>query len=477
MLTTPDQNTSAPKTKATCACDTIVASWAVKRARSACLGEAVYAHEGKSFCVMHYPNQNKVEVFRSKLQQKLDAADFNFCGIYFPEDINFADYQKLSDDKFCFVADADFSFAEFSGATFFYKTIFSEKVYFNQTNFIGVAWFSNATFNGTAHFRFATFGNITSFINATFSGLTSFKGAQFHSKTNFNNAQFKDYVIFKYCDINDLKYALSTGKIKHSYKQDIKMFGAYASLDFDSLQIEKPERLSFHSVKLRPHWFINTDPRKFEFIDVRWENDLKKEREASNSDRLLSIAYGQLAMNAEENNRYDEAMDFRKKSMETSLFSLQEKWREDWLKRRWGKYSFETFSWWWEYGTIRKLFSLTWWYRTLSSYGESPTRAAIALLLILFLSCVPYWFTGFASSKDTTPNNKGVPLRMIIEPKENKAKQFLATLVYSLETASLQKPEPRPVTTMARLFVGLETILAPLQAALLALAIRRKYMR
>jgi hypothetical protein len=290
-----------------------------------------------------------------------------------------------------------------------------------------------------------------SFWSVTFVNLVFFTSTKFEEEVIFSNAKFMDYVKFKECK-----------------------FSEQAVLTFDSLRIEKPERLSFHSVKLRPHWFINTDPRKFEFIDVRWDDDLVKEREASKSDRLLSIAYRQLAMNAEENNRYDEAVKFRYASMETTFLSSQKKWLEDWFKEHFGKWSFETFSWWWDI-TLSNVVSLDWWYRTLSSYGESPTRAAIVLLLLLVLSCAPYWITGFAPSKEDP--RKNAPVRVFLSPNQCQIEQAFATFAYSLETASLQKPEPRPVTPMARLFVGLETILAPLQAALLALAIRRKYMR
>ena len=47
----------------------------------------------------------------------------------------------------------------------------------------------------------------------------------------------------------------------------------------------------------------------------------------------------------------------------------------------------------------------------------------------------------------------------------------------SLGVASFQRPEPNAADTLTKLLVTLETILAPLQAALLALAIRRKFMR
>jgi hypothetical protein len=50
-------------------------------------------------------------------------------------------------------------------------------------------------------------------------------------------------------------------------------------------------------------------------------------------------------------------------------------------------------------------------------------------------------------------------------------------LLYSAGVMALQKPEPAPANKRAKLFVLLETILGPVQAALLALAIRRKFMR
>jgi hypothetical protein len=48
---------------------------------------------------------------------------------------------------------------------------------------------------------------------------------------------------------------------------------------------------------------------------------------------------------------------------------------------------------------------------------------------------------------------------------------------YSAAVMTFQRPDPRPATTAAHTVVLLQTILGPLQAALLALAIRRKFMR
>ena len=55
--------------------------------------------------------------------------------------------------------------------------------------------------------------------------------------------------------------------------------------------------------------------------------------------------------------------------------------------------------------------------------------------------------------------------------------KFSRALAYSAGVMTLQKPEPRPATIAGQTLVLLETVLGPVQAALLALAIRRKFMR
>lgn len=729
---------SIHQSKLMCACESVVKRKSLlARALKACSGEAIYIHEGKNFCVAHYPSQNKIEAFRVVIRQKIEIEDFNFCGVYFPETIDFSTYKKPSEEQFCFTSFADFRSATFSGEAHFLQTIFAQKAIFEMTTFEAKTIFSNTRFKDVAYFRsaifksatefistefnnvttlesatfqrevnflsarfiqkanfsYATFSNkaefqsvvfeggadfsetnfktnanfsnavfkateeeasfdiITesrkrgdstlqvykasvnfclanfgehakaTFISATFNASTSFDGAIFNSSSDFSKVTFASKVYFSSAEfhadayfekttfnsvarfpsskfmrftkfdsakfnadayfneatfgneLEDLAIFFSRAEFKananfyqatfnaRTYFESAEfnaeaifkeaIFGANANfyqatfnaltdfrkatfkgkadfimttfggltlffeitsgniinftnaqfkdyvrfkrndetrlvpnaaLKFDSLRIEKPEALSFHSTRLRPHWFINSDPRKFEFIEVEWNDDLANEREASKSDRLLSIAYRNLAINAEENHRYDEAMRFRSASMETSFYNLQEKWRDDWIKLRWKNFSHEAFFWWKEYVAIRKFFSLTWWYRTLSKYGESPARAASILFLILFLSAMPYRFVGFAPTKFLDQDKIGSPISAPSKSKDQVTKckclsDVAAAFVYSVETASLQKPEPRPTTTLARFFVGLETILAPLQAALLALAIRRKYMR
>ncbi len=66
------------------------------------------------------------------------------------------------------------------------------------------------------------------------------------------------------------------------------------------------------------------------------------------------------------------------------------------------------------------------------------------------------------------------------EDKQNLSTNFVEILCrwQSLTTATLQNVEYRkPLTFWGELWIILEKIFAPLQAALLALAIRRKFMR
>jgi len=48
--------------------------------------------------------------------------------------------------------------------------------------------------------------------------------------------------------------------------------------------------------------------------------------------------------------------------------------------------------------------------------------------------------------------------------------------LYSFKVSILQKPEPKPEGLLGSALVSLETVLGPAQAALLALALRRRFM-
>lgn len=405
MSISPNPESISPEIEAICACP--------KEARAACAGDAIYELESKKYCVMHYPSKDKAKAFWNELERKIDAEDYNFRGVYFPEGISFSGYKKTNEERFYFTKDANFNSATFNGEADFSKVTFN-----------GEASFTFATFSNLAAFGFVIFSGAVDFSFSVFNGFTLFRATQFKKQVCFLATQFKDYVKF------------------WREQMDEEMFGGEATLTFDSLRIEKPERLSFHSVKLRPHWFINTDSRKFEFVHVNWGNIAKelknelisaqrllKQENSSSADRLLSTAYRQLAVNAEDNNRYTQAAQLRYNSMD---LQRKEKW------------------------CGLNIFSLDFWYWTLSGYGERILHATVALFVILATFAFLYTKVGFV------PDN---PLG------------WRQAIIYSFGTALLQKLEPRPFTLSAQACVIAEMFLAPLQAALLALAIRRKYMR
>jgi hypothetical protein len=165
---------------------------------------------------------------------------------------------------------------------------------------------------------------------------------------------------------------------------------------------------------------------------------------------LLGITCRHLALNAEENHRYDQASKFR-------YWSMDVRRRESWR-------GFAPFR-------------LSWWYWAASGYGERVFRAFLVLLGIWLVSAFLYTRAGFARW-EPRPGSESDFARTAARRDEVGAPLELGRAVtYSLGVILLQKPEPRPATGAAQTIVALETILGPLQAALLALALRRKFMR
>jgi hypothetical protein len=199
------------------------------------------------------------------------------------------------------------------------------------------------------------------------------------------------------------------------------------------------------------------DTRQLDFNNIdwdRWKNTLDEGIRAletkgiSPAHRLLGTACRHLAVNAEENHRYEEASKFRYMAMDTLR-------RETWL------------------GFVP--WKLSWWYWLASGYGERVTKAFLVLLGILLLFALLYHHVGFArwEPKLSTENDLATAKR----DEVGTPLLLPRALAYSAAVMTFQKPEPRPATTTAYTVVLFETILGPIQAALLALAIRRKFMR
>ncbi|MBI1766513.1 MAG: pentapeptide repeat-containing protein [Acidobacteria bacterium] len=307
-------------------------------------------------------------------------------------------------------------------------------------SFSAEAYFSRASFSAEANFEGASFSAKARFSGANFSADAYFMGASFSAEADFYGASFKDYAHF-------------------AGSKERKALGEKAYLDLQFAKFEKPERVSFHTLILRPNWFINVDSRKFEFVDVEWNFRLKEELKSASEakvsapHRLLAITYRQLADNAEANHRYHEASRFRYNAFEA---------------RRIEKF----------HGFVP--WRLDWWYWLASGYGESVGRAFLVFVALLALLTLGYKRSEFvptaptAAPPATVVANTAPPTAPDLPPKRLGWRE---AALYSFNVSILQKPEPKPKGLWSSFLVSLETVLGPAQAALLALAVRRRFMR
>ena len=495
--------------------------------RTACAGLPFYEErEGKRYCVLHAPDRGKRVDFDKAVQQKLRKNDFNFQGVRFSDEVSFSNVtfafranfrsatfsEKADFSGATFIEEADFggatfgAVANFSAAIFrvatyfrssafigtgnFRSTVFKGPAYFGSASFSAGVHFTGATFNAVASFKSVTFGARATFFGVVFSAETNFKSASFSAETNFRSTKFSANASFKGVDFSskthfngasfqnasfrysaflapvDFGHTIFSGMLDlkdATFREDVKFagdrkrrgFSSGSSLDLQFATIQRPGQVLFHTLTLRPHWFINTDASKFDFANVNWdwegidrEVQSLEERGISAPYSVLAVDCRNLAVNAEENHRYEEASRFRYVAMDARR-------RETW----------HGFAFW----------KLSWWYWLASGYGERVLQAFLVLLGIWLVAGLLYTQVGFArwepklaSETDVVAAKRddvGTPLK------------FSRALTYSAGVMTLQKPEPRPATTAAQTVVLFETILGPVQAALLALAIRRKFMR
>ncbi len=423
--------------------------------------------------------------------------------------------------------ETDFSMAKFASAekslfdkAIFKKAKFNDGTSFSRAQFYGEADFTEASFMAVG-FTSTIFGRGANFSNASFSSDASFHQTQFGQKTEhsirsghvyfngtvfgkesrvffertwfswvtmFDYAQFKGYVFF------------AGGAGSQVFDPVFEHHAFFSSIKLDNATIEKPEQVYFHTVRLRPSWFVNVDCRKFNFTNIEWSDGdgktvtLKGEIEAQkkwvreDGLRLLAIALRRLAVNAEDNNRFEEASRFRWMAMEAEWVERKSQIRTwvsrfdieaEKLRNRFGgstKKEDEETPPATAYGLLRRSgdFFIYGLYRLTSLYGESWSRAAGMLLVILVLFALFYTRTNFYVCPPDIPLSQSGQQGLC----RTRGLSLYEGVQHSLATAALQNVDyRRPVTGPSETLVILEKILAPFQAALLALAIRRKFMR
>lgn len=413
-------------------------------------------------------------VFRSDVN--FEGATFNespwFERVTFRKKVDFSSTTFLKDANFrnarfegyanfwrcTFKGRAEFDYAVFLQTASFWPTIFDSNASFSNASFVR-ANFRASEFNAKAVFSWCAFG-FAEFIDASFSTDADFFSARFEGMANFARVTFASLVRLTMTEFDaearfasaafngetDFSYTVFKSFVSFSGEYGIGGFGPDATCDFRHARFEIPNRVSFHSVTLRPHWLIDLDPQEFEFVDVKWIGSLgrkfinielkelqkREELEAkeaaekktewlknaeqsgdkfeierlkreiaedskdkadeplhrkTRNHRLLSITCRQLAVNTEENHRYDEASEFR-------FWSMELRRREGWRAR--GRLSV---------GILHSL------YRYFSGYGEDIGRAFAILLGLWLFFAVLYtqcWFRPYRSvTRSNVPDRRG----------------------------------------------------------------------
>lgn len=372
-----------------------------------------------------------------------------------------------------FSAVANFSAAAFSDVTYFSSAAFSSLANFNSTVFSSVAYFTLAVFSSEADFRLAIFSadavfrstafladayfdqarfsenRQTYFNEATFGKDTFFDDAEFRNEVSFNLADFGEQsdLFFRntlFADRADFRYCMAEGYLRFDNLRQ----GDENKFDFQEAAFENAIRISFHTVRLRPHWFLNCNCRNLIFTACNWNDvygnfvttktELKDVEKYPLSHKLLTKTCWQLADNHEEMKSFLKASFFRQMANESKRLEENGGW---------------------------KVWSLHWWYWLSSFYGERPLQAGVVLMAILLIFAFVFGFLEFQVCL-------GEPTCQI------RTLFWGEAVMQSLATATFQSIEYiKPKSSLTAFVVVLEKIFAPLQAALLALAIRRKFMR
>src|SRR5437870_6990426 len=142
-----------------------------ERSNTVCSQETFYKeYEGRRYCVLHYPGSEKSVEFVQALNRKLNNKDFDFQGVWFPDDV------ELRGD---FKTKANFHQATFAGRVYFDLAVFRSEAIFWDVTFEDFADFSSAKFESSVYFTRAVFKEHANFGGTSYQKEATFLGVRF----------------------------------------------------------------------------------------------------------------------------------------------------------------------------------------------------------------------------------------------------------------------------------------------------------
>jgi Pentapeptide repeats (9 copies) len=342
-----------------------------------------------------------------------------------------------------------------------------DKQKYTHTDYRGVVFTCNIIFNGNRcldnlDFHYATFQKQIAFENIVVADL-------YLRKTYFTEDA---ELLFKKAHCTgwiNLNRATFEGKLNLYKADNYKFFIGTGGLSAIETKFDKPNWITFRNVRLLPEYFFDVDSSRFTFHDCKWIDDNENYLKLNKADdykrhKQIAQTCNYLAINYEENRHFEESSMFRYASMDSKRLSFIASKKKDWFKR----------------------FNLLLYriYKWTSGYGESWSWAMGVLLAFLIgfwvlFSCPLISTFDYGEQKTAKANDE---VEQLIYNTASYGERFRSMtfwdgMVHSLSVATFQRPEPKAYGFWTKLFVALEVIFAPLLAALLALAIRRKFMR
>lgn len=342
----------------------------------------------------------------------------------------------------------DFRYATFGGFSCFLNNTFFASADFGATGFPDGVLFQFTKFAEGAIFDWATFGKGSNFSFSTFGDRATFAFSNFGQGVDFSSTVFKSDLIF-----------MGLRELKDDEGDTIEDANPVfmGKVDFSSAVFETPEKILFQHANLQEAFFLYTRLEKVQFIDVEWaEREHRKcvydeiappqPWEGEKNFALISQLYRQLKKNYEEARDYPGAGDFHYGEME---MMRRQQWKECSEESKWLPKGKKLFAWF-----------LTRSYKYLSGYGEKAERSLVIALSILFVPALCYYLFGMTLNR----------------PSGFFPVNFVDYLILSLGYMTFRL-HVMPIQGWAKVLMGLQAVLGPLQLALATLALRRKFRR
>lgn len=436
--------------------------------------------------------------------------DVSAKGIHFYETANFTEALFKGFAGFILVAfhkGATFTEATFQDRAIFERTRFGDTTSFDDASFKNEADFEKAIFSKSAFFRKTSFQNGANFLQSQFEGGADFTSAIFGAATDFSLARLANEIDFSKVQFGeDTKFNSTIIPDKISFERaslaDNFRFSPFCLPDakFTSLTLPRTGNVTFEKVDLSRASFLDTNLELITFRDVKWARpasrfgvlfrgsrclydelrpatDLSRSVAATRDYEKIAENYRQLVLNYERKRDYDSAEDFHVGEME-----MRRKKKGNRATFRYNASNSDKFR--------NKSRILNEWansynlYRILSNYGTSYWQALIILVALIFTFSIAFLFAGFEPIRADTGAPRIIEYNLFPDSAHRRASagkiavDFRESLLFTLSIITFQKERfYEPVGSQARLCLYFAVLFLTAQAALVLLALRRRFKR